>query len=180
MNRRSLNKHLSFKGALAYSIGTSVGWGSLVVTCNTYLAQAGPVGSIVGLLCGAAVMLVISRNYALLMKTFPEAGGAYSYSRDIFGYDYGFLTAWFLTMTYLAILWANATSLPLFARIFMGGVFKKGRLYSLFGYDVYMGEVLLSSCALIIIGLLCVNYKKDLSALEIGYETTFFSDHPCT
>ena len=173
MNRRSLNKHLSFKGALAYSIGTSVGWGSLVVTCNTYLAQAGPAGSMLGLLCGAVVMLVISRNYALLMKTFPEAGGAYSYSRDIFGYDYGFLTAWFLTMTYLAILWANATSLPLFARIFMGGVFKKGRLYSLFGYDVYMGEVLLSSCALIIIGLLCVNYKKAVDICMIILAAVF-------
>ena len=78
MNRRSLNKHLSFKGALAYSIGTSVGWGSLVVTCNTYLAQAGPMGSILGLMCGAVVMLVISRNYAVLMQTFQESGGAYS------------------------------------------------------------------------------------------------------
>ena len=173
MNRRSLNKHLSFKGALAYSIGTSVGWGSLVVTCNTYLAQAGPVGSIVGLLCGAAVMLVISRNYALLMKTFPEAGGAYSYSRDIFGYDYGFLTAWFLSMTYLAILWANATSLPLFARIFMDGTFRKGRLYSLFGYDVYIGEVILSSCALIIIGCLCMNFKKVMDACMIILAAVF-------
>lgn len=173
MNRRSLDQHLSLKGALAFSIGTSVGWGSLVVTCNTYLAQAGPVGSILGLLCGAAVMLVVSRNYASLMKTFPEAGGAYSYSREVFGYDYGFLTAWFLAMTYLAILWANATSLPLFARIFLGGFFKKGRLYSLFGYDVYMGEVLLSACALIIIGFFCMNYKKTVDTCMMALAAVF-------
>ncbi|MBQ7371962.1 MAG: hypothetical protein IJW67_08815 [Blautia sp.] len=26
----------------AFSVGTSIGWGSLVVTSNTYLAKAGP------------------------------------------------------------------------------------------------------------------------------------------
>lgn len=173
MSKQKLDEHLSFKGALAFSVGTSVGWGSLVVTCNTYLAQAGPLGSILGLLCGAAVMFIISRSYTLLMRTFPESGGAYSFSRDIFGYDYGFLTAWFLSMTYLAILWANATSLPLFARIFMDGFFEKGRLYSLFGYDVYIGEVLLSICALAVIGFLCMNYKKAMDICMIILAAVF-------
>ncbi|MCR5233945.1 MAG: amino acid permease [Lachnospiraceae bacterium] len=173
MSKRNPEAHLSFKGALAFSIGTSVGWGSLVVTCNTYLAKAGPLGSILGLLCGAAVMLVISRNYAILIRTYPDAGGAYSYSRDIFGYDYGFLTAWFLAMTYLAILWANVTSLPLYARIFMGDLFKKGRIYSLFNYDVYLGEVILCSCALIIVGCLCMKYKRAMDICMIILTAAF-------
>lgn len=173
MSRQSLDEHLSLKGALAFSIGTSVGWGSLVVTCNTYLAKAGPLGSVLGLICGAAVMLIISRNYAVLMRTFPEAGGAYAYSRDVFGFDYGFLTAWFLAMTYLAILWANATSLPLFARIFMGDVFKKGRLYTLFGYDVYMGEALLSIFSLLLIGCLIVRLKRAINLAMIIMAATF-------
>ena len=61
-------------------------------------------------------------------------------SQEQFGYDHGFLTAWFLTMTYLAVFWANATSLPLFARYFLGNIFRFGRLYTLFGYEVYLGE----------------------------------------
>ncbi|MBR0367746.1 MAG: amino acid permease [Clostridia bacterium] len=50
MNRaQGLTRHLSPMGAWAFAIGTSVGWGSLVVTANTYLAQAGPAGSVLGL-----------------------------------------------------------------------------------------------------------------------------------
>ena len=87
--------------------GTSVGWGSLVVTSNTYLAQAGPWGSVLGLILGTVIMVVISKNYAYLIHSFPEPGGAYAYSRDVFGYDHGFLTGWFLALTYFAMLWAN-------------------------------------------------------------------------
>ena len=48
--------------AWALSIGTSVGWGSFVITSNTYLSGAGPVGSALGMVLGALVMLVIAAN----------------------------------------------------------------------------------------------------------------------
>ena len=60
-----LQPYLSPAAAWALAVGTSVGWGSLVVTANTYLAQAGPFGSILSLLVGMALMLVISRNFFL-------------------------------------------------------------------------------------------------------------------
>ena len=113
------NKHLSVLGAWAFSIGTSVGWGSLVVTSSSYLGQAGPAGSVIGLILGTVLMLLVGRCYAYLMRCYPENGGAYAYTREIFGHDQSFLTAWFLIMTYLAVLWANMTSLPLFGRIFL-------------------------------------------------------------
>ena len=116
---RRLTRNLSPLGAWAFSIGTSIGWGSLVVTSNTYLAQAGPLGSTVGMIAGGLIMLVIAANYAYLMNVYPDAGGAYHYASEILGHDYGFLTAWYLSLTYLAILWANATSIPLFARYFL-------------------------------------------------------------
>ena len=34
--------NLGMPGAWAFSLGTTIGWGSLVVTSNTYLAQAVP------------------------------------------------------------------------------------------------------------------------------------------
>lgn len=46
-------------------------------------------------------------------------------------------------LIYVAIFRANATSVPLFARYFPGGIFRFGHLYTIFGYDVYIGEVLL-------------------------------------
>ncbi len=92
-NNEGLRKHLSPLGAWAFAIGTSVGWGSLVVTANTYLAQAGPLGSVLGLVLGALIMALIARNYGYMMRCYPEAGGAYAYTREVFGYDAGFLTA---------------------------------------------------------------------------------------
>ena len=176
MNAEAKNRpapYLSRAGAWAFALGTSVGWGSLVVTTSAYLAQAGPAGSVLGLLAGAVVMLFIARSYAYLMNCHPEAGGAYSFCREAFGYDCGFLSAWFLALTYLAMLWANATSLPLFARIFFGGVFEFGRLYSIFGYDVYLGEALLSIAAILFAAVLCVCSKKVAAGLMIGMVSLF-------
>lgn len=170
---RRLTRNLSPLGAWAFSIGTSIGWGSLVVTSNTYLAQAGPLGSTFGMIAGGLIMLVIAANYAYLMNVYPDAGGAYHYASEILGHDYGFLTAWFLSLTYLAILWANATSIPLFARYFLGDVFKVGRLYTLFGYDVYFGEALLSIGALLLVALLCARRKGTMSKLMIAMAVVF-------
>lgn len=148
----------------ALSLGTSVGWGSLFVTSNTYLTEAGPLGTIIGLIIGAFVMIVISKCYHYMMNCFPDAGGAYTYAKETFGYDHGFVAAWFVALTYLAMFWANVTALPLFSRYFFGELFQYGYMYTLFGsYKVYFGEVLLSCSAIIIFTLLC-SKRKILSA----------------
>ena len=165
--KQRLGQYISPAAAWAFAIGTSIGWGSLVVTANTYLAQAGILGSVLGILLGAAAMLIISRNYAYMMQGYPEAGGAYTYAKEVFGHDHGFLTAWFLALTYLAMLWANATSLPLFAKYFLGNIFHFGGLYSLFGYDVYLGEALLSLLAIALTALLLMRSKKLVARLMI-------------
>lgn len=172
-NPSQLVRHLSPAGVWAFAIGTSIGWGSLVVTNNAYLGQAGPLGSVLGMLVGAAIMLVISRNYAYLMNAYPEAGGAYTYAKEVFGYDHGFLTAWFLTITYLAMLWANATSLPLFARYFLGEVFEFGKLYTIFGYDVYLGEALLSIAGILLFAFLCARLRRIIARCMIGMAGLF-------
>jgi len=140
----ALGPYMTPAGAWAFSLGAAIGWGSLVVTSSSYLLQGGPLGSVLGLLAGAVVMTVIARNYHYMIGCFPDAGGAYTYSKQVFGYDFGFMAAWFVMLTYLAILWANATSLPLFARYFIGDVFEFGYLYTVFGYDVFAGEALLT------------------------------------
>ena len=169
----SMHQHVSQLKAWAFAIGTSVGWGSLVVTSSTYLAQAGPLGTVLGLIVGSLAMLIICRNYAYMMTCYPETGGAYIYAREVFGYDQGFLIAWFVAMTYFAMLWANATSLPLFGRIFLGGLFSVGKMYSLFGYDVYFGEALLSIAALLLIGFLCARSRKWTDGLMTGLALLF-------
>ena len=162
-----LKPYINPAAAWALSLGTAIGWGSLVVTSNTYLVQAGPAGSILGLLAGAAIMLVLARNYHYMMNAFPDAGGAYAYTKEMFGYDYGFLTSWFLVLTYASVLWANATSLPLFARYFIGSLFRFGRMYTIFGYDVYLGELLLTYAALILTLLLLSRSRRLAVSINI-------------
>ena len=159
-----LQEYLSPISAWAFSLGTSIGWGSFVITSNTYLMDAGPAGSVLGMLISAAVMLVIAKNYHYLMNRHPDAGGVYSYTKFSFGHDYGFLTAWFLALTYMAILWANSTSIPLFARYLIGNVFQVGLHYTVFGYEVFLGEILLSIIAVLVIGVVCIAAKRFASA----------------
>ena len=155
-----LKPYLSPVAAWALAVGTSVGWGSLVVTSNTYLAQAGPAGTIIGLLVGTALMLVMCRNFYYMASHYPRAGGTYTYVKEVFGYDRAFLVFWFLGLTYISMFWANATSLPLFSKFFIGNFFQFGYLFSLFGYDIYLGEALLTLVAVFAITILCMRSKS--------------------
>ena len=62
-------------GIWAFSIGTSIGWGSFIVTCNTYLQKSGILGTTFGLLIGMAVILVITWNLQYMIRCAPDAGG---------------------------------------------------------------------------------------------------------
>ena len=152
--------YISEIGVWALALGTTIGWGSLVITSNTYLAQAGTLGSLFGFGLGAIIMLLIARTYHFMMNQYPDSGGAYAYAKEVFGYDHAFISGWFLSLTYLAILWANATSLPLFSKYFFGDILKFGFRYSIFGYEVYLGEALISILAIIITASLLANFKK--------------------
>ncbi len=152
-------KYLSAWGAWALAFGCSVGWGAFVMPGTTFLPIAGPAGTAIGIGIGALAMLILAANYHYLMKLNPDGGGAYSYTKTSFGYDQGFLCAWFLFLTYIAILWANATALPLIARTLLGGLFRFGFHYEIAGFHVYFGEILLSVSALAVAAWLCMRKK---------------------
>ena len=155
-----LRPYLSPLAVWALSVGSAIGWGSLVVTSRTYLSQAGPLGSILGLLIGFVIMLMVANHYHFLANRYPGTGGLYNYVKYIFGYDRAFLVAWFMFLVYIAIFWANATSIPLFTRYFMQGVLRFGYLYTVFGYEVYLGEALATLVVIGLVGLLCIKSKK--------------------
>ena len=153
--------YLSATGAWALAFGCSVGWGAFVMPGTTFLPIAGPVGTTVGIIAGGAVMLILAINYHYLMNRYRDGGGTYTYTKKCFGYDHGFLSAWFLILTYIAIIWANATALPLIARTLLGGFFQFGFDYEIAGFHIYMGEILLAVFALILSGMICL--RKSLS-----------------
>ncbi len=155
-----LQPYLSPLAVWAFSIGSAIGWGSLVVTSSSYLSQAGPIGSILGLLIGFAMMLMVSGHYHFLANRYPGTGGLYNYVKHLFGYDFAFLIAWFMFLIYASIFWANATSIPLFARFFLQSAFKWEYLFTVFGYEVYLGEALVTLAVMWLVGFLCMKSKK--------------------
>ena len=159
--------------ALAFAIGTSVGWGSLVVTSNTYLKQAGPWGSVLGLFIGAAIMLLVCRNYHYLSNRYPEGTGVYYFTKNVFGYDRAFLISWFVFLLYACLFWANATAVPLFARYIFGDVFRFGYLYTIFDYEIYIGELLLTAFVIGLTLLFMIKSKKTVAKIMIGFVATF-------
>ena len=151
-----LKSYLSPINVWALSFGCAVGWGAFVMPGITFLPIAGPLGTALGMTIGGLIMLVIGFNYHYMMNRYPDAGGTYTYSKRVFGYDHGFMSAWFLILVYIAITWANATALPLIFRNLLGDFFQFGFHYQIAGYDVWLGEALLSLVSLWIFGFICI------------------------
>lgn len=159
-NKNELTPYLSPLAVWALSVGTAIGWGSLVVTSSSYLAQAGPVGSLLGLFVGCAMMIMMASHYSFLVSRYPGTGGLYNYVKHVFGYDRAFLVGWFMFLTYIAVFWANATSIPLFAGYFLQGIFRFGYLYTVFGFEVYLGEAVVTLLAIVLVAILCIRSRK--------------------
>ena len=162
------NRYISPLGAWALSLGSAVGWGAFVMPGTTFIPIAGPFGTAVGMAIGTLAMLIIAVNYQFLMTRFPEDGGTYSFVKKLFGHDHAFLTVWFLSLTYIAIIWANVTALALISRTFFGDLLQFGFHYSIAGYTIYLGESLLELVIIALITLICIFSKKSALRIQIG------------
>jgi len=134
-----------------------------------FLPLSGTLGTLIGMVVGAILMIIIGYSYHYMMNKFPSAGGALTYTTKAFGSNHGFLCAWFLGLTYVAMLWANATAFILLARAILGTTFQFGFHYQILGFDIYLGEILLSM-AMTAIGCCFCLYRKKLTArVQVGF-----------
>ena len=166
-NQPGLRRYLSPLGAWALAFGCAVGWGAFVMPGNLFLPVAGPLGTVLAMLIGGLIMILIGVNYHYMMQRYPDAGGAFTYTKNELGYDHGFLSAWFLMLTYISIVWANATAIALLGRRLLRGALQFGLYYTVAGYEVYLGEVLLAMAALAVFALVCVGGGKWTARVQI-------------
>ena len=152
--------YLSPLAVIALSFGYAVGWGAFVMPGTTFLPSAGPLGTVIGMLFGALALGIFAINYHRLTNRYSGPGGAATFAQKVFGEDHGFLVAWFLWLTYIAILWANATAMILIVRFTLGDVLQFGFHYTVAGFDVYFGEAVLSIISILICGGICLLSKK--------------------
>ena len=140
--KRSLGKFDIF----AIVLGAIIGWGSFMLPGTKFLKEAGVINTALGLILGAICIILIEKNYAVMINSQDEEGGEFSYTYNNMGKKHGFVVAWFLILAYLSMIPLNATAFPLVVKKLIGPVFELGYLYTIAGYDVYLGEILLSTC----------------------------------
>ncbi len=161
-----LTHNLNPLGVWALSLGSLLGWGAFVMPGTTFLPSAGPLGTFIAIAVAGLLMAIIAINTGFLSKRNPDSGGGFAFTRDVFGYDHAFLYSWAIALAYIAIMWANATAIPLVAKYLIGPIYQVGYLYQIAGYDVYLGEALLTLATLMIFGLLSCAKRRFINALN--------------
>ena len=149
-NDKHLVRSLSPLNVWSLAFGCVIGWSAYVMPGAVFLPSAGPLGTLIAMELATIVMLIISYNYSYMIEKFPMTGGEFIYAKQAFGNIHGFVCAWFLSLSYLSVIPLNATALNLIMRAVFGSAFQAGFHYTVAGYDVYFGEMVLAVSALII------------------------------
>jgi len=101
--RETLERSIPFRSYVALGFGVIVGVGWVVYT-GQWLQLGGPMGAMLAFLIGGFLLLPIGMCYAELTAALPLAGGELSFSYKAFGSLVSFVTAWVLTLGYVAVL----------------------------------------------------------------------------
>ncbi|KXL53516.1 GABA permease [Anaerotignum neopropionicum] len=145
------------------ALGAIIGWGCFVMPGTSFLPKAGPLGSILGLMLGAIIMCIICFSYGYMIRKFPLSGGEFVYADAAFGKKHAFICGWFIVLAYWSLIPLNSTALAMISRyILPGSPLQVGYLYTIAGWDVYLGEIALAYA--FIIGLGIVNMRGVKSA----------------
>jgi len=155
-----LEKKLSVINVWALALGCIIGWGAFVMPGNTFLGKAGPLGTFIAMSIATIIMIVIAFNYNYMINKFPVAGGEFTYTQNAFGENHAFICSWFLGLSYLCIVPLNGTALALIGRNLMNNIFQVGFHYTVAGYDIYFGEIVLALVALIGIAIMSIKGVK--------------------
>ena len=159
----SLQRQLSPMHVWAIAFGCVIGWGSFINPGKKFLPTSGVAGTAIAMVLGALVMVIIAFSYAYMVPKFPKAGGEFTFTKNCFGKNMAFICGWFLVVAYLTNVPMNSTAIGLIVDGLDGpaDILKFGFHYSIAGFDIYMGEVLLASSILILFGVLnIIGVKK--------------------
>ena len=178
-----LQKNLSPVNVLTLAVGCMIGWGAFMLPGESFLPKAGPLGAVIAMIISVIIMSIISHNYGFMINLFPVTGGAFTYTREAFGIHHSFICSWFLSLAYLSIVPLNGTALALIGRVLFPKALTFGFSYTVAGYKIYLGEVLLAAAVIIFFAFLSIKGVKFagqfqnilVTALVIGIGVLMFT-----
>ena len=170
--RVKLRKVMSPIDVWGLALGAIIGWGCFVLPGTTFLPKAGPGGTAVGMLIGALLIIVIAISYGYLIKNYPISGGEFVYTKEAIGKRNAFVCGWAMILAYWSLIPLNATALALISRYLFPGIVQQGFLYEIAGWDVYAGEVILASTAIIIMALINIRGIKQAAWMQTAIAFT--------
>ena len=168
----SLKRQLSPMHVWAIAFGCVIGWGSFINPGKKFLPASGVAGTAIAMALGALVMIIIAFSYAYMVPKYPKAGGEFTFTKNCFGKNMAFICGWFLVVAYLTNVPMNSTAIGLIVDGLDGSadILKFGFHYSIAGFDIYLGEILLASAILILFGILNI-----LGVKKAGFVQTILS-----
>ncbi|MBQ7247198.1 MAG: APC family permease [Lachnospiraceae bacterium] len=140
----------------AIAFGCIIGWGSFINPGKKFLPNSGVAGTAIAMVLGALVMVIIAFSYAYMVPKYPKAGGEFTFTKACFGKVPAYLCGWFLVAAYLTNVPMNSTAIGLIVDGLDGSadLLKFGFSYSIAGFEVHLGEILLASGILVLFGVL--------------------------
>lgn len=155
-NDAVLQRRLSPMHVWAIAFGCVIGWGSFINPGKKFLTNSGVAGTAIAMILGAVVMIIIAFSYAYMVPKYPKAGGEFTFTKMCFGKNMAFICGWFLTVAYLTNVPMNSTAIGLIVDGLDGStdILKWGFHYTIAGFDIYMGEMMLAMFILILFGYL--------------------------
>ena len=188
--KAGLKKNLTPTHVWALAFGCIIGWGSFINPGKKFLPNSGVEGTAIAMVLGAIVMIIIACTYAYMVPKYPRAGGEFTFTKNCFGRVPAYICGWFLLAAYLTNVPMNSTAIGLIVDGLDGSadILKWGFHYSIAGFDVWAGEMILAMSILILFGILNIMGVRKagivqtilssllISSILILTITAFFSD----
>lgn len=165
--KNSLKKDLKPLHVWALAFGCIIGWGSFINPGKKFLSNSGVAGTAIAMLLGALVMVIIAFSYAYMVPKHPKAGGEFTFTKACYGKIPAYICGWFLVAAYLTNVPMNSTAIGLIVDGIFGPVLKWGFHYTIAGFEVWLGEILLASCILLLFGFLNILGVKKAGIVQM-------------
>lgn len=171
-SKNTLRRNLSPTHVWALAFGCVIGWGAFINPGKKFLPNSGVEGTAIAMVLGALVMIIIAFAYAYMVPKYPKAGGEFNYTKSCFGKLPAYICGWFLLAAYLTNVPMNSTAIGLIVDGLDGAadILQWGFHYSIAGFEVWLGEILLAMSILILFGVLNI-----LGVKKAGFVQTILS-----